>query len=361
MPDRKYYRRLTLPLLVGAACFALAACRTAPESVQGSPIVQSGVTVNVMSSELRYLDLEGMSGGVATEEPYFVVSLTVSNGSEAPVRYDLNWGASAMTQAQSVLLFSAPAPEASMTSGLPIQALSFLGDLQFLEDPVTSAESIAVGSSLTDLLVFQAPPEGVTELVLSVPPSVFGADNPMPAYFRIPYTPAEVAPPAATILGAPHIGPDFTFTATNAALEWVALTNTTDGKDGFSGHPVLKITFRVDNTGDAPLVYAPPRVSNSEAAPSLAAGLALIPSATFEPTITVAGADTARVTIPAGESHTGFWLFEPPAADVTSLRLTLPGKRFGSTGAIRVDIPYAHQDVPEPAALTPQVVEATPE
>ncbi len=361
MPDRKNYRKLTLPLVLGAACFALAACRTAPVGDQGTPIVQNGVTVDVTSSELRYLDLEGLSGGVPTEQPYPVVGLTVSNAGEAAVRYDLNWGASATTQAQSALLFGAPAAEAPMTSGVPVKAVAFLGDLEFLEDPVTATETIAPGSSLTDVLVYEAPPEGVTELLLSVPPSVFGADNTMPAYFRIPYAAADVAPLAPTPLGSPHMGPGFTFTATTAALEWVSLTNTTDGKAGFSDRPVLKVAFRVDNTGDAPLIYAPPGVSNSEAPPVLSAGVAPIASASFAPTINVEGADTARVTIPAGGNHSGFWLFEAPAADVTSLRLTLPGKRFGSTGVIRVEIPYAHQEVPEPEALTPQVVEAPPE
>ncbi|MFT6399402.1 MAG: hypothetical protein ACJAYU_004167 [Bradymonadia bacterium] len=339
----------------------MTACRTAPESVQGTPIVQNGVTVNVTSSELRYLELEGLAGGVTTERPYFVVNMTVSNASEAAVRYDLNWGASATTQAQSALLFAAPVVSAPMTSGVAVQAVAFLSDLELLEDPVTATEAIAPGATMTDVLVYEAPPEGVTELVLSVPPSVFGADNPMPAYFRIPYTATEVAPLPATALGSPHVGPDFTFTAISAALEWVPLTNTTDGNAGFSDHAVLKISFRLDNTSDAPIVYAPPRVSNSEAPPTLSGGLAPIASAAFAPTISVEGADTSRVSVPAGGSHTGFWLFEPPVADVTSLRLSLPGKRFGSTGAIRVDIPYAHHDVPEPEALTPQVVEGTPE
>ena len=361
MHDRKNLRRLSLPLMA-AASMAMIGCRTIPEGTLGSPIAQNGVTVTVTSSELRYLDLEGLQGGSATDVPYLVVGLSVTNGSEAALRYDLNWGASAATQAQVPLLFEAPASaEAEITSGTPVTQVSFIGDLQFLEDPVTETTTIAVGDTLNDLLVFETPSDAATELVLSINPGVFGPDYPIPAYVRIPVGTDVPVPPAGTPMGTAHVGPDFEFTVLSAALERVPMTDTTTARAGFSGRPLLRVTFQVNNTGESELVYAPPGVSNTEHAPTLTAGETPIARATFGPTVAVDGAQTSRASIAAGTSYTGFLLFEAPAPDVTSLRLTLPGKRFGSTGVIRVDIPHTHTEVPEPPELTPEVVEAPPE
>ena len=360
MHNRKNLRRLFLTL-IAATSLAMIGCRVAPEGTLGSPITQNGVTVTVTSAGLRYLDLEGLQGGSATDAPYLVVGLSVSNGSEAALRYDLNWGASAATQAQAPLLFVAPAAEAPVTSGTPVTQVSFIGDLQFLEDPVTETTNVAIGGTLDDLLVFEAPPEGAGQLVLSINPGVFGPDNPIPAYVHIPAPTDSPSPLGGTPLGTAHVGPDFDFTVLSTALEWVPMTDTTASRAGFSGRPLLRVNFQVNNTGEAELVYAPPGVSNTEYAPTLTAGEAPIARATFSPTLSVDGAQTSRAPIPAGGSYTGFLLFEAPAADVTALRLTLPGKRFGSTGVIRIDIPHQHREVPAPAELTPQVVEATPE
>lgn len=357
MHARKSLRRQALPL-VAATALLMTGCRTAPEVALGAPATLNGVTVTVTSAELQYLDLEGLQGGSQTEVPYLVIDLSLTNGSEGALRYDLNWGASAATQAQAPLLFVAPPAEAELTSGSPIAPVAFLGDIQYLADPVSEATNVAVGEGLADLLFFEAPPAGATELVLSLNPGMFGGDNPLPAYVRIPAPAGDPAPPAATPMGTAHVGPDFTFTMQSAALEWVRLTNSTDGRDGFSERPLLKLTFEVTNTGESELVYAPPGVSNTEYPPTLSSGQTPVARAAFAPTITVEGAQTSRASIPAGGSYTGFLLFEAPAPDVTQLRFTIPGKRFGSTGLIRVDIPHTHTEVPEPEELTPQEIQA---
>lgn len=357
MHVRNTLRRQALPL-VAATALAVAGCRTAPEATLGTPITLNGVTVTVTAAELRYLDLEGLQGGSGTEVPYLVVDLSLTNGSEAALRYDLNWGASAATQAQAPLLFVASAAEAEITSGEPISSVAFLGDLAYLDDPVSEATNVAVGGALEDLLFFEAPPAGASELVLSLNPSIFGTDNPLPAYVRIPAPTADVTPPAATAMGSAYVGPGFDFTVLSSELEWVSLTESTSGRAGFSERPLLKVTFQVNNTGDSELVYAPPGVSNTEYPPTLSAGETPIARASFQPTIAVDGAQTTRAPIPAGSSYTGFLLFEAPAPDVTQLRFTIPGKRFGSTGLVRVDIPHVHTEVPQPDALTPQVIEA---
>jgi hypothetical protein len=138
------------------------------------------------------------------------------------------------------------------------------------------------------------------------------------------------------------------------------MTNSTTGRDGFSDQPLLRVNFEVNNTGERELVYSPPGVSHTEFAPSLMTGEVQVPQATFSPTVAVDGAQTSRASIAGGGSYTGFLLFEAPAPDVTSLQLSLPAKRFDSTGVIRIDLSYTHREVPAPAELTPQVIEAAP-
>lgn len=345
---------------LGALVLALAVgCVTPPEATLGQPVTQEGVSATVTGVELTYLDLEGPVGGVQTEAPLLVVRLSTTNSGTEPVRYDLAWGASAATQAQTALLFVDAGPEAEPTSGLPV-ARALLNTHRYLADPVTEARSIAAGETLEDILLFEAPPADATALVLSLPPTLFGPAAKAPAFVRIPWSnPGEIAPPTGVGVGEAHAGDGFEFTVTGTSVLWPRMTNSTDGKAGFSEAPLLRIDFALANTGESTIEYLPTSATNryNPAVLHTDAG-ATVPRATFPPNITVDGLQTAARQIGPGERFENFMLFERPAAEVSSLRLVIPGARLGSTGIVRVELPYAWEDPAEPAELTPQVVEA---
>lgn len=351
-------RALVAPVvaaLLGAS--VLGACVTPPEATLGQPVSQHDVSVTVESATLQYLDLEGPLGGVQTESPLLVVRLSVTNGSTGPIRYDLAWGSTAATQAQTALLFVDPGAEAEPSSGLPVSR-ALLNTHRYLDDPVTEAKTIAPGETLRDVLLFDAPPADAGALVLSLPPSVFGPTAKTPALVRIPYSASAPEPPAAVAMGTPHVGNGFSYTVTGTSVVWPRLVNSTDGKEGFSESPLLRIDFTVENTGASTIEYLPTAASNRYAAPSLSteAGTT-VPRATFPPGVTAVDHRNQAQQIGPGESFSNFMLFQRPAPDVSALRLVVPGARIGGTGLVRVTIPYAWADPPEPAELTPRVVE----
>lgn len=345
--------------MLGLLCAALlVGCMTPPEGSLGQPVGQNDVSVTVTDVSLRLLDLEGPTGGQQTDAPVLAVSLTVTNAGLEPVRYDLAWGASAATQAQTALLFVDPGPEAAPTSGTPVPRV-LLNTLRFVEDPVAEAVSVGPGTSIDDILLFEAPPEGTSSLVLSLPPGVFGPASKMPAYVRIPYSPGDVQGPSAVPMGTAHAGEGFSFTVTNATVAWARLANAADETEGFSASPLLKLDFTVTNTSDGTIEYIPTAASNRFQPPVLTTAEGEnVPRATFAGGIVPDGALTSRKQLGPDESYSGFMLFERPAAETTRLHLVIPGARFSSHGLVRVDVPYTHADPAEPAELTPRVIEA---
>lgn len=338
---------------VVSATLLTSACAKPPESTLGAPVVQGGVSAVVSSVEAAYIDLEGNEGAAQTSTPVLLVRLALTNNSPGALRYDINWSTATTTQAQSPLLYVDQGPEVPLgvANNIPLMRL---GTMTWPGDPVSEAQSVEPGQTLEDVLIFQMPSTGTTGLVLSLPPSIFGPDVKTPAYVRIPWSDAEVTPPVAVGLGEPFVGPDFTFTLNNTEQAYLPLQSPTAPRGGFTSSPVLKLNFTVTNTGSEPLVYLPPEANRSLHAPALSDTDGATINRVQLPTGSSAdGHIVERTTIAPGASLQAAFLFEQPPASIQRLNLQLPGKRFGSTGLIRVAFDYAMQPVPVPAELTP--------
>lgn len=349
-------RRSCPGLSLLAALTLVGACQKAPTAPMSQPLVQEGVTVTLTSAELQYLLLESPSGAVLSREPLLVVRLKVTNDSAADVRYDVGSAAAAGSQANSALLFAKPGPDQKPTDGVNVP-MALLGQYEYLDDPVREATAIKAGESLEDVILFTAP-VGVTDLVLSLPPTVFGAANKLPAYFEFSVPAGEVTPPAPAAVGEAISGDGFTFKVASATTEWVPLDSASEGS-GFSERALFRVNFEVTNTSDAAIEYVPTSANRAMDPPTLvSADGQVVARAEFPANVTPTGLTATRQPIAAGATLRSWLLFERPAQSVTEVVLTFPGKRLGRSGAARVSLPYSFQDPPKPEALTPRVVTA---
>ena len=117
--------------------------------------------------------------------------------------------------------------------------------------------------------------------------------------------------------------------------------------------------FTLTNTGESTIEYVPTSASHAMDPPVLLTsdGQA-ISRVQFGTGVSPVGQVTGRRPVGPGESYDGFLLFERPPAEVSAIRLVVPGKRFGTTGLVRVEFPYVFSTPPPPPELTPQVVNA---
>jgi hypothetical protein len=360
VPSTSAARLAALGLLVSGLA---AACMTPPEAPVGQPVTQEPVSITVSSVELARPDLEGPEGGVPTDAPLLVVSLSVHNADPAAAqRYDVSFGTSQATQAEAALLFANPPAEGGPTAGTPVPRVQ-LGALRYLADPVTEPQFVPAGGTIEDKILFQAPPAGTTELVLSLPPSAFGVAAKMPAYVRIPWSAPDAVPgPPVGTLGEAYAAGAFSFTVDSATVQWVRLASGAESTQGYSDGPLVRVDFTVENTGDSTIEYIPAEASNRYHPPILLTGDGQpVPRATFSPGVRALDKRTERQQIGAGERYQNFLLFQRPPEGTTALRLVVPGARFGGTGLVRVDLPFTWSDPAQPAELTPRVIEAPAE
>lgn len=323
-----------------------------PVAVMGAPVQIGAVSASVLDVSAAYLELETPSGAVTTESPVLLLRLAVTNGGQENVHYDLGWSTTQSTQLQSALLFRDPGPEIQLSPAGNIPIIS-LGSNQYLADPVTSATTIAPGQTLEDVLLYQLPPADASSLLLSLPPTIFGAENRLPAYVRIPWTaPAEVPQPTPVPIGEPVVGQGYTFTITGTEQAYQPLLRS--GKNGFSSSPLLRLQFEVTNTGSTTIEYVPLRANRGIDAPTLLDEHGSpVETASFEDGITVTGFVNERRQIGPGESFRSFLLFRRPTTTSGQLTFVMSGKRVSSTGLIRVAIPYEQREVPVPEELRP--------
>lgn len=332
-------------------------CVEIPESTIGTPVQQGGVSVTVTSVDMAYLDLEGPEGAAQTQSPVLRVFLTIQNTSPSALRYELGWSASSATQASSPLLFVDPGPDLPLSLNGNIQALR-LGDMRWPGDPIAEATSIASGETREDVLLFAVPEAGISSLVLSLPPGMFGPEVKTPAFIRFPWAPTEAVPPAPVGLGETWTGDNYTFKVTGIEQAFLRLESPTAPRGGFTSAPVMRVNFEVTNTGTDALTYLPPEANRTIGAPVLTTGDGSSVARVQLPTgSTAPGHITERTNIAAGATFNGAFLFEQPAASVTQLNLQLPGKRFDAIGLIRVAFEFAHQTVPVPPELTPVTIQ----
>jgi hypothetical protein len=342
-------------LLLGVVTSGLAACQSPPVAPLGQAATQGSVSVVALDATQRFLVLEGPSGARVTASPHYVVRIQLQNNGTTPVNYDLGWAAAAGTQANSPLLFTAPAEGQPMTSGQHIPT-TMLSTYRWLEDPVTSPQSVPPGGTLEDLLVFDAPPAG--PLVLSLPPTVFAADAQMPAYITLPAATDPQPALESVSIGEVATLPGVQVAVTGVENAWAPLQGDA-GAAGYSDAPLVHVRFRITNQGTTTKEFVPVEANRSLDAPTLVTddGTA-VGRAEFAVRVTPRERATTRQAIGPGETYEGVLLFERPAPTTTALSLRVPGVRLGTTGLASFTLPYTHTEPPQPADLTPRVIDA---
>mgnify|MGYP002620297278 FL=1 len=350
-PVRSLHLLVALLIL---ATVALSGCRKPTEVGLQEALTQGAVTVTVTGLEARYLELESNAGAVITDRPALVISLTATNNGSAPVVWNLGWDVTTASQGQHALLFAAASYEDGLSAANNIPNLT-LNDLRWVDDPVAEPVMLQPGETIEDRLLFSMPPLGTTSLVLSLPPRIFGDDVTMPGYIRMPWTaPTDLPGPVIQAADAAWEGNGFTFMVTGNAVQWVPLKDTAN-VDGISTQALLRVGFRVTNTGDTPMDYMPTTEAGNANFPSLvdASNNAIQNRAIFDSGVTVVGQVRERQTIAPGESLDDFLLFERPSRNVQELVLEFPARRFSRNGAVRLRMPFTWADPPQPPPWGP--------
>lgn len=320
-----------------------------PPVVQGLgvPVVQDGVSVTVTGAKLIRPEYEGLRGAVVSENPVLELTVELVNNSESPVSYDLGWNQTVSKQQQSILVFAGSDPELAVSEANQISAIN-LSDMSYLNDPVTGPATVAPGTSLTDKLLFNMPPEGTQSLLVSIPPNLF-PNSELPGYVQLPWQPNEVSPLPAVQINEVYEGDGFSFKVTDVSTEWVRLRDAS-GEVGITSEPLVKISFTVTNTTEDPVTYRPTRERGAVAFPILlqADGTG-VTRATIGAAFKVNGQIETRQQVQPGASVEDFMLFRRPPQGVDRLKFVFPGKRIGASGQARVELDYSWQDPPKPA------------
>lgn len=343
-------------LIFSAFLLLIGGCKK-PPVVQGVgvAVTQNGVSVTVVETKLIRPEFEGLRGAVVSENPVLQVTVQLTNNSESPVTYDLGWNQTVSTQAQSVLVFAGSDYETDVSEATQIPAVD-LSDVSYLDDPISASTTVAPGGSLTDMILFAAPPEGTQSLLISIPPGLFH-DPKLPAYITVPWQPNDVVPLHTVGVGEVYEGGGFSLRVTGVTTEWVQLQDAAN-EIGISNAPLMKIAFELTNTGGEAATYRPTRERGAVAFPTLLQpDGSSVPRATFNAAVKVVGQKDTRQQVPPGETVEDFILFQRPPQGVGSLRFIFPGKRIGGSGQGRVELNYQYANPQKPAEWLPPVEE----
>lgn len=329
--------------LVGALGLSVSACSKPVQYGEGELAQNGPLGVQVESVALERIDVEGPAGAMELDRDALVVTLQVTNHGEAPLRWDPGFSATGVTQAQSVLLYSAQSWEEGLSPSNNIAAIS-TGAWHYLNDPVREPVDIAPGETLRDVLLFSAPSSSATNLVLSVPPRLAGPEVKHPLYIGIPFTNREVARPVIGEVGKTTQIGAISFGVRGTKIEHQRVTNP-DGSESITSLPLLAVRIRVENKGERPVEYIPTRMAAGKDFPALVDQNGAVQNrATFAPGVNPVGQVSERRTLAPGESLEDFILFDRPTNSVESLTLSYPGSRVGGSGLFRVAIPYTFAD-----------------
>jgi hypothetical protein len=334
--------------LAFAAALAALACSKLPVGVVGTELLHGQMGVTVTGSELAYLDFEAENGSVRpTQAPILLVYLTIANRGEASVRYDTRDSATSTQQSLTPLLFADPGESGELGPENNIPLIGF-SRYRYLGDPITSATAIGSGETLDDVLLFAQPPEGVTGLVLSLPPAMFGPGVELPALIHMPYQATAPTMPTVVGMNEDFLGDGFVFRLTDAQVSYPANADET----GYTERPVLALTFAIRNIAGETITYDPPhRNATSDAVPELTDGNRYFDRYLLPADQRLRNQTDQRQAIAPETELTDIVVFERPDETVTELVLTVPGHIVGRHGLVRVRFPFVYSDPPLPEAL----------
>ena len=337
--------------LLLAGCLVPAALLTACESPvvvdAGQTASIGGADLSMGTYELRHVELHVGDDTVEYADPVLIIPITITNKGEDPLTYSPTHTAQAMTESTTPLLYPDPGGDLPPATKTPIPGVTLAKGQ--LEGQLEAATQIAPGESITDKLLFQAPPAGTAGLILSLPPTMHRGK--VPALFRIAYSAPEPTGPKVYKLGEAITFGDVTFTVTGTTQAFLETSDTAQG-DGYSVEALLKIDYAIENKGEAEVTYEP----NHRAVGADAKGARLMQGSDgvsrvqFAATTTPKGQKQGDTKVAAGAKVEDFVLFERPE-DNGDLFFEYPAALFGQKGLVRVTLPYEKAEVPEPEAI----------
>ncbi len=341
--------------LLGATLVGLALCVGCQKEIvgtQGEALQEekAPVAVTLEGYSLERVEVEGDAGPLVYSKPVLAMKLKFENTGSDPFFYQPTHGADKVSNQQAPLLFVDPGPKGELTQNIPGVFL----EKGFLTAQQTGGTQIEPGASLSDVYVFSPPDGDNMEMMLTVPASMHGGKQRLK--IKVSYTKPALPPVKINAPGEAISFGDASLTIKGAKVEFVRLKDSSLKAEGFSKDPVLKVSYEIENKGDAPLAYDPNhKGAGSILAPSLrdAGGSGNYMRVRFGADRDVKGQKSGNLTLAKGEKVNDFALFERPPESVKNLRFMIPGKVFGQKGVARVDIPYTYANPAKPAELTP--------
>ncbi len=319
-------------LFVALVAFALTGCKQPVIAESGKPATAGGIEFSLGEYEVRFLELTEGAETFEYPRPVLVLPVTMKNVGEGNFVYNPTHSSQQMSEAATPLLYLDPGAEAELppASKTPVAGV-FLEKGQ-LDGQITQSTTIAAGSSVTDLFLFEVPAKDVTSLIFSVPPAMHAGE--VPVLFRIPYTPKEPKGPKVHEVGQSIAFGDVKFKVTRQAVEYVKTDDTSQG-EGYSSDPLLKVAFEITNGGTEPITYEPGHRDLGGRGAALYGKSETFKRVRFPATTSAEGQKQSDERVAGGESVTDFVLFEKPAEDQTVV-LEFPASTFGTTGLARV-------------------------
>jgi len=305
-----------------------------------------GVEISVGGYEIRHLELVEGSKTHEYDEPVLAIPLSLKNTGKEGFRYVPTHETQQMTESTTPLLYYDPGEKASLPPDDKSPVNGVYLEEGSLEEQVTEETVIDAGSSLRDVLLFEVPSEQQADLILSVPPAYHRGDRPV--LFRIPYQYEEPSSEGPRGVGDTVELEGVGFTVQSVETAYIELEETRDGK-AYSSSPLLKVAFRIENTGDEAVEYAPKHQDDSVyRTPLLTSGEETYRPVEFPLNPTVKGQVQGSETIESGKTLEDFVVFQRPGNEVESLTFEYPAARFDRGGVLEFELPYEYDDPDKP-------------
>ena len=348
--NRNIVARPVVFLIVGLLVAGALGCSEGPKVAEmGESVTVGGMTIQVQDYQIRRLEVVEDKRTHEYEKSALAIEVKLTNAGKDAIRYTPTHDSQQMTESNSPLLYSDPGKGKALPPKDKTPIPGVVLERGSLEGQVTTSTSVEPGKSITDLMLFQVPADEQADLIFSVPPSVHRGDKPV--LFRIPYKKEKPKGPTWHKVGDGVDMEGVKFSVESVETTYVETEHTSDGK-GFSTDPLLKITYKVENTSDEKISYNPGHhaVSGRRGA-SLLAGQEAIPRVRFSSNTKVVGQTNDSTPVEPGKSLTDFSLFERPGKEIKVLKFKYPASRFERAGLVRFNLPYEYESPEKPEPL----------
>lgn len=338
-----------IPTLASFALLSLTACE---EAVTIGPANQAqtvgGVTFEPGEYGARYLELDVQGTTIEYPRPVLTVPVTITNGGEDNVVYSPSHSSQQMTEGSTPLLYPAPPAETPLEefSKAPISGVYL--DKGTLPGQVTATTTLAPGESISDIFLFELPDESVTDLVLSLPPSMHRAKNPV--LFALTYRASTPEGPTVYEVGQSIDFEGVSFEVSAVDQSYIKLKDNSD-KEGYSAEPMLRIDYKLTNESEEAVRFEPGhRDISGRQGPRLQSATASLNRVRLPSNTSAEGQIERDAEIAPGASVTDFALFERPDQG-GSLTFEFPADHFARSGKVRVSIPFEPAEVELPEEM----------